>query len=296
MLMYYAIYFLLRIVVVFSNQRYARISNGNKDTYVYALITGIIAMAVFYISSGFNLNLNLRTCIYGILYALTVFVCYFTSLAIYRHMGVAESGFVNSGFSLVVTVLTGLFFFGEVLSLKTSAQLILKSLTILVLFLQNRKQKFESNVKSITLIGILICLVSATVGSASTILTKAFAVDELVTDENSFFFITNVFTTSFSLIGILINSKLSFKDAFSGFKRIPKQGYLMIVLNVLASNIIALLMVAILRLGDLIVFTPLSSALGLIATEVVAVFIAKEKPRIIATLLAISSVLVVLLF
>jgi hypothetical protein len=36
--------------------------------------------------------------------------------------------------------------------------------------------------------------------------------------------------------------------------------------------------------------------LGLLAGEAVAVFIVKEKPRILATILALSSVLVVLLF
>ncbi len=296
LLFYYAAYFILRITNTFSAQRYARISGGNKDTLVYSLITGIIAMAVFYVTSGFNINLNLRTCAYGLIYAGLIFVSYFVSLSIYRFMGVAESGFISSGVSLVVTVLTGYFYFEETLSLKVTAQLILTFLTILVLFLQNRTGKTEVTTKTITIIGVLLCVVNAVVGSLSNIVTKNFAMDTMVTDENSFFFVTNVFTTAFSLIGILLASKLSFKTAFADVKKISKEGYLMIVINVISSNIIALLIVAILRVGDLIVFSPLSSALGLIATEVVAVFIAKEKPRIIATLLAISSVLVVLLF
>lgn len=296
LLFYYAAYFILRITNTFSAQRYARISGGNKDTLVYSLITGIIAMAVFYVTSGFNINLNLRTCAYGLIYAGLIFVSYFVSLSIYRFMGVAESGFISSGVSLVVTVLTGYFYFEEALSLKVTAQLILTFLTILVLFLQNRTGKTEVTTKTITIIGVLLCVVNAVVGSLSNIVTKNFAMDTMVTDENSFFFVTNVFTTAFSLIGILLASKLSFKTAFADIKKISKEGYLMIVINVISSNIIALLIVAILRVGDLIVFSPLSSALGLIATEVVAVFIAKEKPRIIATLLAISSVLVVLLF
>ena len=53
--------------------------------------------------------------------------------------------------------------------------------------------------------------------------------------------------------------------------------------------------IEILRISDLIIYTPLSGALGLLAGEAVAVFIEKEKPRILATILAMSSVLVVLL-
>jgi trehalose-6-phosphate synthase len=72
-------------------------------------------------------------------------------------------------------------------------------------------------------------------------------------------------------------------------------GYLLIAVCVLASNISSLLQIEILRISDLILYTPLSGALNLLAAEVVAVFIAKEKPQILATILAVSSVLVVLL-
>ena len=67
------------------------------------------------------------------------------------------------------------------------------------------------------------------------------------------------------------------------------------MVNVLASNFTSILQIEILRISDLIIYTPLSGALGLLAGETVAVFIEKEKPRILATILAMSSVLVVLI-
>lgn len=296
LLLYYAFYFLLSIVNVFSRQRYARIAKGNKDTLVYSLVTCIVAMGVFYITSGFDINLNFRTLVYGFFYAILVFITYFTSLAVYRYMGIAESSFISSGLSLISTALLSVFVFNETISSKTVAQLILMFLTFLVLFLQNRTAKHETTAKTITTIGIFICLFSALIGCLSSFLSKSFAIDEGVTDENSFFFITNLFIAIFTVIGILITKRFSIRSAVDDFKKIKKESYFMILINVLASNIISLISVALLRLGDLIVVSPLSSAMVLLATEIVAVFCAKEKPRIIATLLAISSVLVVLLF
>ena len=64
----------------------------------------------------------------------------------------------------------------------------------------------------------------------------------------------------------------------------------------LSANITSVLEILILREGDLVLYAPLRTALNLIAGEAVAIIFAKEKPRIIATVLAVSSVVVVVLF
>ena len=46
----------------------------------------------------------------------------------------------------------------------------------------------------------------------------------------------------------------------------------------------------------LLLYVPLSNALNLLAGETVSIFIAKEKPKIIAMILALLSILVVLFF
>ncbi len=174
LLLYYSAFFLMKLVNTFSCQRYARISKGNRDTLVYSLITGIIAMVFFYVTSGFNLHFNLRTCVYGLVYASVVFITYFLTLAVYRYMGIAESSFITSGLSLGITVLTSLLFLRETLSIRTLAQLLLNVLTLLVIYLQNHTLKHEATAKTVTTIGIMICIGSAVVISASSVITKAF--------------------------------------------------------------------------------------------------------------------------
>ena len=100
---------------------------------------------------------------------------------------------------------------------------------------------------------------------------------------------------AFALVSVIITNKFRPKEIGQKLIQISWFGYLLIAVNVLASNMHSLLQIEILRISDLILYTPLSGALGLLAGEAVAVFIAKEKPRILATIFAMSSVLVVLI-
>ncbi len=291
---YYIGLFLCSGLGTFSNQKYARASKNSADFFVFALITGTIATVVFYVTSGFNIVLNARTCVYALLFALFIFINYFFGLAVFKFMGIAEATFVRSGISLTFTTLMGVFFFEEKFTLVSLAQLSLVFLTLLAVFLPSAKKSPKA--RSVTLTGLLLCVGSSVLGTLCSCVSKSFATDGGVTDENSFFFLTNVFIVAMAVVSVLVTNKMSPKAMGTKFKDIPLIGYLMIIVNVLSSNISSLLGIVILREGALILYAPLSSALGLLAGEAVAVFIAKEKPRIAATILALSSVLVVLLF
>ena len=279
---------------ILASQKYARSTKTANDFFVYALVTGTTAMGVFYITSGFNITLNLRTCIYGLVFALVIFISYFFSLAVFQHMGVAEKSFIGSGLSILMTVTVGCLLYSEKITVATGVQLVLVLLTQLVIFLG--KKSANNSTKTVTALGVMICVILSALGTVTTAISKSFAMDKEVTDSSSFFFITNLFIVALSLVGILVINKASVKVIKQGFKGVSLVGYLMIFINVAASNFGSILQVEILRISDLVTYTPLSSALGLLASELVAVFVAKERPRVVATVLAISSVLVVLLF
>lgn len=289
----YAALFTCSFFGVWSNQKYARRSRTASDFTIYALVTGLIATGVFYVTSGFNIVLNTRTCIYGLIYAAVIFANYFFSLAIYKFMGIAETTFIRSGLSLILLTLSGIVFFKETMTVTICVQIVLVLCTFLTIFLGKGK---GAKAKGVTAIGLLLCLGAVILGVFCGIIAKAFAKDEGVTDENSFFFITNVFIVALSLVAVIISNKASPKRIGKGIAQISWFGFLLIAVNVLSSNFHSLLQIEILRKSELILYTPLSNALGLLAGEAVAVFIVKEKPRIVATILAISSVLVVLLF
>lgn len=291
---YYLLIFFLSGAGVFSNQKYARSTKTVNDFSVYALITGVFAVGVFFCMAGFNVRLNLRTCCYAIAFAVLIFLNYFASLALYKFMGIAERQFIVSGLSIILTILLGVFFYSEDFKLISLIQLILILLTFLAIFLS----ACERNAKrqKITFWGITLCVAEALIGALCRAVSKSYAGDKGVTDENSFFFITNIFIVLFAFIAVYITNKGKLKTAYTSLKSVSKMGYLMIGISVLGANITSVLEILILREGDLVLYAPLRTALNLIAGETVAIIFAKEKPRIIATVLAVSSVVVVVLF
>ncbi len=294
---YYIGCFICSGLGVFSNQKYARSEKKTNNSHIYSLVTGLIAMAVFYIFSGFHICLNLRTVIYSIVFAVLIFANYFFVLGVFRYMGIAEKSFICSGLSLIITTAMSCFFFKESFEIESAAQLFLIFLTFAAIFISRRKN--NETVKTVTAVGVAFCVAISILGAGCTIVSKAFAEDSnlgIVTDENSFFFLTNVFITAFAIVTVLISQRFSVKSVIKEFKSVSLMNYFMIVINVVSSNLHSLFTMLILKEGNLILYAPLNSALALLAGEVVAVLFVKEKPRIAATILALSSVLVVLLF
>ena len=294
---YYLGCFFCSLCGIFSNQKYARSGKKINNVHIYSLVSGVFATFFFYASSGFNININLRTLIYSVIFALLIFGNYFLVLIVLRYMGIAEKTFICSGLNLMLAIPMGVFIFGEHFGLKSAAQLTLVFLTLLSIFLPQVKKKTSS--KSVTKIGVIICVGITILGAGCSLVTKSFAGDlnaGTVTDQNSFFFLTNVFIVIFGICTVMISQKGSIKSVMKEFKSVSLFNYFMIVLNVVSSNMHSILQMLIFKEGDLILYTPLNSALGLLAGEIIAVFVAKEKPRILATILALSSVLVVLLF
>ena len=294
---YYFGCFLCSVLGVFSNQRYARNGKKMNNIHIYSLVSGLIAMAFFYVSSGFNININLRTLVYSVIFALLIFGNYFLVLIVFRFMGIAEKTFICSGLSLVATIVMGVVLFKENFEPVSAIQLLLVFATLLVIFIPKRKK--QESLRTITTVGVVICIGITVLGIGCTLVAKYFAEDlkvGTVTDENSFFFLTNVFIVALGICTVLISQNFSIKAVVREIKMVSPTNYFMIVLNVVSSNLHSLLQMLIFEEGNLILYAPLSSALGLLAGEVVAVAFAKEKPRILATILALSSVLVVLFF
>ena len=291
---YYLAIFLCALLGAYSGQKYARSTNTAKDVLVFSLVTGVLSMGVLYTLSGFHLHFNGRTTIYALLLAVPVLAGQFIQIYAYRYMPIATGNFILTGIRQIVMPLIGVLIFGETFSTVSFVQTVLVLLMLLTLFLSARKA--PSSINSSPWINLLLIVARVVQIVLSGTLCNAFANDPLVCDSHSFFFLTNVITVAVSAVALLIVGRGRPKRMAEGLTAIPLFGYAMIFLSVLASNLCSLLEVLVLREGSLVLYTPLSGALSLLATEVVAVFIVKEKPQILATVLAISSVLVVILF
>ena len=84
--------FICHLVGVLSRLKYGYSIKTVIDICVYAVVTGVIALVVFAVSSGFNLQFNFKTVIYAIFYSLVVIASYSCSLIIFKFIS-SISGF-----------------------------------------------------------------------------------------------------------------------------------------------------------------------------------------------------------
>ena len=88
-----------------------------------------------------------------------------------------------------------------------------------------------------------------------------------------------------------IVKKGNVKECFYEIKKIKPILYLIIIIATVASNIIALLNVLILKTGSVSLFAPLSNALLLFAYQVVGAIFKKEKIQVLPSVLAVVAII-----
>ena len=279
-------------VGVFSQQKYSYSMKGVSDVCVYAFFTGVVALIIFYVSPGFNLQFNLPTLYYAIAYALVVILSYATSLYVFKFISISKSGFYSTGLTLIITSLFGYILFNEVITIPSILRIIIMFVALLALFISSNKNenKTNNNNKLKTLIGISLCVIAGFLGVGNTIISKAFAIDNSVTDSNALFFLTNLIIVIVAIIVFLIVKRGNLKKCALAFKEIKVSNYLVLVALTISSNITSLLGVYILATGSVSLFAPITNALRLLAYQLVGYFVQKEKLQIAPCILSLIAI------
>lgn len=289
---YYAGLFLCSALTTFSQQKYGRAIRHRTDIWVYSLITGIISMLFFGITSGFSILLNKKTIIYALILTVMAIISYFVQLVVYRYMGVVEVAVITMSGKLLLTSIVGFLLFSETVSLISASRIVLMLITVLLIFAHNKKKNSKTNdsKRSVSLIGLLLCVAIVGIGVLNTVVLKYVAIDAEVTSSDALFFFTNAMIAVFSMTLLLFESRGKVEAVAKEFRAVSKSGYLAIIVKTVAGSASSLLGVLILANGDVSLYSPLSSALGLLATEAVAVFILRERPKIIPMIPAILAI------
>ena len=131
-------------------------------------------------------------------------------------------------------------------------------------------------------------------GAIQTIIPKLFALSDTVTDEHSFYLMTNVLMllSALSYFALLsVKSKENFKDSLVIFE--PKR-LAPTVLNVVSNNVSSLVLIPILATVNLSVYTPVSSAYGVVVS-VAASLCFREKLGIYSYLGAAVAILAMII-
>lgn len=291
--LYYLGLFLCGAVSTFSLQKYGRSNRTYQSIIVYALVTGVMAMGIFWAMSGFALELSGRSILYAAVYAALALISYFTNLPAYRYLGVSEVGVLFTGGRLILSMVSGCMLFGERLTLVSFLRMALMLAAAVLLFFEDRKKKSEDTPHrgSKRLVGVLLCAALIVEGTLAGIVSKYIALDPLVPDANSLFFVTNLITTAVSLLVLSLLCRGHIGVCVSEFRSIAPMQYLMILLGTAASNVSTFLGVLILAADAFTLFVPLSGALAILSTEAVAVLVVRERPHILPVTLACGAML-----
>lgn len=290
---YYLGLFLCGAASTFSVQKYGRSNRTYQSIIVYALVTGIMAMGIFWAMSGFTLELSARSILYAAGYAALALLSYFTNLPAYRYLGVSEVGVLFTGGNLILSTVAGCVLFGERLTWISLLRVVLMLTAAVLLFFEDRKGSSENARRRDRkqLIGLLLCAVLIVQGTLAGIVSKYIALDPLVPDANSLFFMTNLIITAVSLFALPLLCRGRIGTCVSEFRSIAPMQYLMILVSTAASNVSSLLGVLILAADAFTLFVPLSGALTILSTEAVAVLVVRERPRILPVTLACAAML-----
>jgi drug/metabolite transporter (DMT)-like permease len=290
---YYLGLFLCGAAGTFAMQKYGRDNRSYQSIFVYACVTGLMAMGIFWAMSGFTLELSGRSILYAALYAVLALVSYFTNLPAYRYLGVSQVGVLSTGGRLIFSMLAGCVLFGERLTWISALRMALMLAAAVLLFFEDRKGTAEKEARRDRKlpVGVLLCIVLIVEGTLAGVLSKYIALDPLVPDANSLFFMTNFVIAAVSLLSLPLFCHGRIGACVSEFRSIAPMQYLMILLSTAASNVCSLLGVLILAADALTLYVPLSGALSILSTEAVAVLVVRERPRILPVMLACGAML-----
>lgn len=276
----------------YSRQKYSRASRSRTDYLVFVIVTGVIAMGVFYVLSGFRLSFNMRTVVYSLVFGAAVVLGHVLTLIRLRFMEIMQITLISSPISLIVTLAVGNWLFDENITWVSILRVLISAAAAWIAVGGRGSadgQTRQNRSRFVT--GLCLSVILAVQSIFCTVLQKFFATDPHVTDTNSMFFLTNTWMVVICLVAVLVLDKGHVGHVFRDFKGLGLSQYAAVVITTVSDNLTTVLNVQILASMPMSIHTPVSGALGKLSTAAVAGFIVKERVPLIPVILAVISAL-----
>jgi drug/metabolite transporter (DMT)-like permease len=263
-----------------------------------------IACIFYFFSGGASVRLNAATLLYALALALLILINMLIGMLKLRYASILGAGILISPINIIFTSLCGVIIFSEKIAPSTYYKVALMTVSALLIYadLRVRTKKEGAPTKAedakkprtdlkkffpLALAGVLF-------GALQNVIPKLFAMSDAVTDEHSFYLMTNVFMlmaalSSFAFLSV--KNKENLKSSLVIFE--PKR-LAPTVLNVVSNNIGSLVIIPILATVNLSVYTPVSAAYGVVVS-VVASLCFREKLGIYSYLGAAVAILAMII-
>ena len=265
------------------------VGSSTAKYMLFYIINGGVSCVFFLVVDGFRVELNSETFIFSLIFAALVAASLFVSLWMLKLASISGVNILGSAFGLVLSSAMGFIAFSEEIVPIKFVRIGLMILAALFVFLDEGRQKKDGEGKKISfraLVPLLFAVtLSAVIGCLVTLTTKLYTGSDSVASENSFFFWSNfilAFGAALVFGFICIKNKGSFSNSVSLFH--PKR-LISLVGNTLCSNVGSIIAIWLVAQMDLSVYTPVSSAIGVIVA-VIASVIFRERLGIFSYLAA----------
>ena len=264
---------------------------------LYLVIVGVFACIVFWIFGGFSISFDLPTLTYAFFFALVVASATVLRMIAFGLASVSGVNIIMSGSNLICSLMIGALLFSEEITSMKIIRVLLMIASISLTFLETKKgERTESGVrdgrKRIKLFFVMAFIILTC--CSETVIMKMFTLDSRVADYNSFFFLTNLLL-AIGCAAIVVFDLIGKKESGSNIVELLKPKRLMCILgSTLSANLGSIASIGMIALLDVSVYTPMTSALGIIA-GVIGSILFKERLGISSYLAAVIAIVAVIL-
>ena len=162
---------------------------------IYIFLVSAISCITYAAFTGFSFEFDQNTFILSIVLAIASVCSLLTSLVIYRLASVSGVNVITTSLSLITSALIGFFVFNESVDYIRIIRIIIMVMAGIFVYFENVSKENPQDRKTVSnkVLFLLIILVQLLIGCYTTIQSKLLSGGKLVTDVNTFFFMTNVY-------------------------------------------------------------------------------------------------------
>lgn len=299
-----ALLFLISVVVGICSKAFSKLcsnilSQNSVAKYSLVLvINSLVACLFFGAFGGFRIYVNGITLLYSVIYAAIAAISIISGVIVYRYASISNVNIVSSSCGMICTAVIGWIIFSEKVGTSNIFRLAIMLMAIVFVFLDQRRNEIaiteKKKEKGNNFYLVLIIAVITACGCANTIVLKSFTISERVTDENSFFFFTNVFLLIASLTVFIVSCICKQGEFRESIKLLRPNKMIAIAGNTICGNISSIVSVLIMAQLDVSIYSPISSSLGIIV-GVIGSLMFKEKLGVYAYIAAAVACIAVII-
>lgn len=265
--------------------------NNNLSTMImYNLINAFFGTLCFFILCRFRIEINWVTFLFSVIYALMVINSLAMGVISLSKVSIPFNSIIGMSGNIIGSTFFGAALFGELITLKQIAAMLLLIGAVSVTALTSPDIKSKNN-------SILVCIWNFMTCFLSSPFLKIYTVTPGVLGINNMFFMTNFIVVVFAAVYIagfiIIKGKVISQASFACI--LKRTAVINIASRTVISNICSVASVIVLSVMDLTLFTVLSSSLVLVLNGCISKFMFKESldlQNYISIILAIAAIIV----